>query len=144
LSALEQYPEALVAFEQGANLRSSYGLPDDPVIFNSQGLTLLALGKPTEALAVLTKAIALDPNYATPWSNKGWALSELGNYQESLEAYDQAIELDPNSANTWYNRGVTLYQLELDTEAIACFEKALAINPNYQPALEALDQLKSN
>jgi hypothetical protein len=47
---------------------------------------------------------------------------------------------------------VTLYQLELDTEAIsrreryaiASFEKALAINPNYQPALEALEQLKSN
>lgn len=142
LFALQQYPEALSAFTEARKLRSSYGLPDSRVILNNQGLILLILAQPAEALLVLRQAIALDSNYATAWNNLGWALSDLGLYEESLEAYNQAIKINPNSANTWYNRGITLYQLQLDTEAKASFEQALRIDPNYQPALEAIEQLK--
>lgn len=140
--ARQEYDQALAAFERAIALRSNYGLPDSAVLLNSKGLTLLALQRREEALEMFNQAIALNPDYASAWSNFGWALSELNRHQESLEAYDRALELDPNSANTWYNRGVTLYQLQLDAEAIASFQRALTINPNYQPAIDALNQLK--
>jgi tetratricopeptide (TPR) repeat protein len=54
---------------------------------------LLALGKPAEALTLLTKAIALDPNYATAW---GVTLYQLELDTEAIASFEKALGINPN------------------------------------------------
>lgn len=108
--------------------------PNDPVLYNNQGLALQRLGKLHEALRCFNRATELDDKYLLPWINKGNVLSELRRYNEAMQCYDKAIEIDPNDASAWNNKGNLSAILGRYDEANTYFEKALQSLPEYASA----------
>lgn len=57
------------------------------------------LGKLNESIESFDRAIGINPELASAWSNNGNFLMDLGRYNESIECYDRVIELDPLDTN---------------------------------------------
>lgn len=136
LLALQQYAGALNAFTQGIELRKSYNLSPSPLTLNSRALTLLAMNRPEAALADLQQALALDPGYATAWTNQGKVFVSIQRFSDALNAYDRALELDDADPYTWNDRGVLLYQMGQCQAALESIDQAIRLDSTYTPALE--------
>lgn len=52
-----------------------------------------------EALELLDKALALDPENSDALHNKGVVLFSLGQREEAIELLDKAIEIDPENSD---------------------------------------------
>lgn len=65
---------------------------------NILGDSLLALHRPTEALASYTRLLALRPADARIWFNHGNVLRQLNLLDEAIQSYHRAIALNPDYA----------------------------------------------
>jgi len=105
------------------------------------GRACLDKGKYDDAIADYDKAIALDPNVATAYTNRGVTYGRKGDYDRAIADYTKAIAIDANHANAYYNRGVA-YEKQGDKEqAIAEYRKVLEIGPSDQDAKNNLKRL---
>lgn len=88
-------------------------------------------GHKQEAIQEYTKAIEMDPQYASAYNNRGILHKESGDHQKALEDYNKAIELNPNYAIAYLNRGNLYFDLGDFPKALQDYNKALELNPNY-------------
>ena len=88
-----------------------------------------------EAIALLSSAVAVDPNSADAHTNLGNVLRDLKRPEEALASYDRALEIQPESAETLNNRGNALRDLKRPAEALASYDRALGIKADYAEAL---------
>ena len=65
-------------------------------------------GRLDEALAMLRRAAALDPNDPRVAANRGSILTRMNRTDEAIVCYQQASALDPGNAEAHYNPGATL------------------------------------
>jgi tetratricopeptide (TPR) repeat protein len=87
-----------------------------------------------KALADYTKAIEIDPKYATTYTARGATYGALKQYSKEIADYTKAIELDPTYAPAYYNRGIAYDDIKQYDRAIADYTRALEINPQYTSA----------
>lgn len=99
-----------------------------------KGIALGRLGKHEEALDAFSKAIEIDPQFASAWNDKGVTFGRLGRHEEGLDVFSKAIEINPQYAGAWYNKGVALYELGRHQEALDAYNKAIEIDPQYADA----------
>lgn len=89
-----------------------------------------------DAVDLLQRALALNPDHADGWFNLGYALRQLRAYPEALRAYGEAIQrnlVDPEAA--YVNRAAILSEyLEQTDQAERELHAAIAANPDYLPA----------
>jgi tetratricopeptide (TPR) repeat protein len=83
----------------------------------------------SEAIRRYDKAIEIDPNNASEWTNKGAALAKIGKHNGAIEYYDKALQVDPNNVLEWTNKGAALAKIGKHEEAIEYFDKAFFVNP---------------
>ena len=74
------------------------------IAFQTKNLTL--------ADELIGKAIEINPNVASAYSNRGNALKELKRLDDALANYDKAIALKPDYAEAFNNRGSTLKEMK--------------------------------
>ncbi len=109
-----------------------------------KGLTLGALGRSGEAIAVFdllivrdceADAVELRVRVARALFNKGVALNVLGRTEEEIAVYDQliaregaagAVELRVEVAKALFNKGISLRTLGRSEEAIAVYDQLIA------------------
>ena len=60
------------------------------------GRACLDKGKYDDAIADYTKAIALDPNVATAYTNRGLAYKKKGDKEQAIADFRKALEIDPS------------------------------------------------
>ena len=60
-----------------------------------------------EAITLYTRAIKLDPKYATAYNNRGLVRHKTGDYLGAIEDFTKAIELDPGFSEPHFNRGLS-------------------------------------
>jgi Flp pilus assembly protein TadD len=60
-----------------------------------------------EALAMMNRAIEINPRYARAYNARGYVQLRLTNYSQALADFTEAIRLDPTYANAYHNRAVT-------------------------------------
>ena len=113
----------------------------DASVHNNLGQLLNLLGRNTEAIIELGRAIALRPDLAEPLNNLGVALAAVGRGNEAITAYRAAIALEPNHARAHSNLGNALKTAGKTPEAIACYQTALSLDPNYGEAHSNLGAL---
>lgn len=102
---------------------------------NNLGLALGDQGKFEEAIAILRKAVAIDPLFAPGHSNLGEVLKAQGSYEEAIVAYRKAIELDPKSAGH-VNLGMVLkHSLGREKEALAAFRRGVEARADFLYAI---------
>lgn len=110
------------------------------------GLTLRAsersrLGDRTEALALVERALAADPNYAYAYAVRASTLSAQGNHAEALAALNRAVELDDDNARYYIQRATTHISLNDRAAARADQEQALELDPSYNNRREYIRNL---
>lgn len=87
-------------------------------------------GEYEKALEYFDRALKIDPENASAWSNRGVVLKMLGRNEEAMKSYNRAIEIDPSHGDAWYNKGRLLMSMKRYKEAIHCYKKALEIDPD--------------
>ena len=88
-----------------------------------------------DAVKLIRKALAINPDQASAHGNLGNCYKGLGQHKEALACYDRALTLSPD-ASTWSNRGATLLDMKQYAAAIEDFDHALALEPGFVPALD--------
>jgi tetratricopeptide (TPR) repeat protein len=93
------------------------------------GKAKLALGKPQDAIDVLSRAVTFAPGEADVHNDLGSALSGRARKIEAEASFRRALALNPRSADAFTNLATVLGGLGRFEEAISCFQQSLAINP---------------
>ncbi len=102
------------------------------------GTALYQLGRHTEAITFINKAIQLNPNVYYFYNNLGEVYRAQEKFQEAINCYNRAILLNPNYSEAYLNKGNALKQQNLLNEAITCYQQAIQVNPNYFRAYNCL------
>ena len=105
------------------------GDPTDVIALACSAVALRDLGRPEEALARASAAIALKPT-TDAWCTRGASLGDLGRFAEAVASFDQAIALTPQCVEAHNYRGMALLGLQRSAEALASFERALSLRPD--------------
>src|SRR5674476_304383 len=95
------------------------------------GVIAARTNNPARAIELINKAIEINPNSASAYSNRGNVLTALKQHQAAIENYDQAIALKPDHASAHTNRGNALGALKQYQDAIESYDKAIAIKPDH-------------
>ena len=74
----------------------------------ARALSLVALGRHEEALALFELAVEHDPGYARAWICKGVALAGLTRLDQAVDCFDRALAIDPRDVDTWLEKGRAL------------------------------------
>jgi tetratricopeptide (TPR) repeat protein len=76
-----------------------------------QGRALTEAGKLQEAIAVLSEAIRLKPDFAKAYNARGYAYLRKKDYVRALDDFSEAVRLDPSYTNASQNRAVAQKRL---------------------------------
>jgi len=98
-------------------------------------------GDYANAIRTCTRAIALDPSLAHPYSALGVAYFHLGKSEEAKRSFEKAIALDPEFDQAYFNLGEWYLQERKWPQAVAVYERTLAVNPLYYRAHQRLGSI---
>jgi tetratricopeptide (TPR) repeat protein len=104
--------------------------PEDIDALHLLGALMVQMGDAQGGLALIDKAIALDPNCAEFHNNRGLILAALEKVEEAIAAYRRAIEINPNFAEAQNNLGNALVKIDRLEEAQIAFRRALGLRPD--------------
>lgn len=143
-----QGQEGLQAFEQQDYRRAAAllsaeveGNAPSPKAHLLLGISLILLGRPSEAVAPLSQYVVLEPRDAVGWENLGAALFSTGQTDQAIEAMRRALDLDPDLTSAARNLGrcyVVKGQPQLAEQA---FLQAVRADPEDSEALYLLGRL---
>ena len=108
--------------------------PNDPLLYNINGICYKTISKLDEAVKSFEKALAIKSDYAEVHYNLGVTLQELGQLDAAVKSYENALAIKPDYANACNNLGNVLKDLGQLDASIKSFEKAIAIKPDFAEA----------
>lgn len=106
---------------------------------NKAGMYLLSiaeaeLGNSQEALNILSRIIAIDPQHAAAHYTKANLLTSLNKHYDALPHHDEAVKLLISTAWAFVNRGISRTALRDFMGAIDDFDKAIELDPTLTAA----------
>jgi len=121
------HTQAIVEAQRAAALS-----PEDAVILQDYGNTLIDARRSDEALPVLQKAIHLTP-FGPPDLHRayGRALRDTGRLEEAVAAVQQAIRIAPESIPNHTNLAIIYIRMGREREARAEAAEVLRIDPRF-------------
>ena len=96
-----------------------------------RGFRASSEGHTQEAVKEYSKAIELDPSFASAYHNRGILYNKLGEQQKALDDYNKAIELDPSYAFAYNGRGNVYRGLGERQKALDDYNKAIELDPSF-------------
>jgi tetratricopeptide (TPR) repeat protein len=108
------------------------------VMYNNLGVALAGLGRPDEAIAVLSEGLAFPSPFVDLLSyNAALANADLGRDGEALALLDRALRVDPEYPEALYHKARALRRLGRLAEAVEALEQVVALVPQEaDPQLE--------
>lgn len=97
--------------------------------FNSRGIAWDDKEQYDRAIADLSEAIRVDPDYARPYVSRGLAWKHKGDVERAIGDFDTAIRLDPQFASGYIDRGNLQNDKGQHDRAIADFNEAIRCDP---------------
>jgi tetratricopeptide (TPR) repeat protein len=94
------------------------------------GSLLAQDGKAAEAIAVLSKAVSLDPDHAEARFRLGLAYRDAGNPQTAIDELSAAVRLRPDHGDAHAALGIELAQMNRLAEALPHLERAVTLAPD--------------
>ncbi|XP_061480447.1 tetratricopeptide repeat protein 13 isoform X2 [Rhineura floridana] len=113
--------------------------PDHPEVFEQRAEILSPLGRISEALADLTKAIQLKPS-ARLYRHRGTLYFISEDYATAHEDFQNSLELNKNQPIAMLYKGLTFFHRGLLKEAIEAFKEALKQKADFIDAYKSLGQ----
>lgn len=119
--------------------------PDNALGYQNLGAAYLGLGRYDDAINVLTKGLAIAPNW-NAWTNLGSAYMYVGRNEEAVGAMKKAAELNPHDHVMWRNLADSYHQLpshlvdakEAYRTALQIATAQLKVNPNDTDVLSGI------
>lgn len=106
---------ALDAFD--ALMAADSRFQDDAHCIHDRALCLFHIGRKSEALSALDRAVELDPGYSYRYASRAWMRNANGDIHGAIADYKQAIALDPDDAICHNNLGLLEEQLGYRSQA---------------------------
>jgi tetratricopeptide (TPR) repeat protein len=106
----------------------------DPMLFNTRGLALEALGRHDDAIDSYRRCLALLPDFAEAYVSLSAPLLATNRLDEALVALRRAIQLRPDYAEAQNILGYALLHERRPAEALASVDRALTLRPDYVEA----------
>lgn len=128
----------------GAAQRYQQALQLDPKHFDALHLLGVCQAQQNDnaaAEATLQRAVRINDQVASLWSNLGNVLSGLKRIDQALQSYQRAVQLDPQHLQAWFNMGCGLKDHKQHDAALHAFDQALRLQPDYVEARSARAQL---
>ncbi len=130
---VERWTITMVILVSLALLGSGIGSAQDAGSLFDTGSRYLKEGKFDEAIAALSEAIDLDPDYAEAYNNRGLALYEKKQYAQALKDFKQAITINPNDEKAHNNIALVYYQQGDYSNAENYYDIALSLSGEEKP-----------
>jgi serine/threonine protein kinase len=111
------------------------------MLHRTRGHTLLACGRPAEAVAAFTEALQAGVSDPCVYNNRGLAYSSLNQLDLAIRDFTEAVRLRPADAAMHYNRGAAFARRGDDFRALLDFDTAIRLKPDYIGAFEARAQV---
>lgn len=113
--------------------------------YTFRGWSLSMLGRLKEAIADCKAAIRLDPDYGNPYNDIGVYLIDLGRPDEATPWLKKAMGAKRYCCYQYphFNLGRVLLMNGRVLAAMQSFERALSYEPDYDPALKALEFIRT-
>jgi tetratricopeptide (TPR) repeat protein len=103
--------------------------PTRAMAYDSLGNVRMVQGRYNEAIAELSEAVRLNPNYADAHNDLGVALQQLGDRSQAMVQFRAAIRLQPDHPQAHYNLSVLLDYLAKSDEALVELQTARRLMP---------------
>jgi tetratricopeptide (TPR) repeat protein len=91
--------------------------------------------RPQETLAVVRRALAVDPDYPDLYNVLGVCYLGLERYDEAIAAHQRYVQLAPEEPNAHDSLGMSYQQSGSYGQALAEYNAALAEDPEFEPAI---------
>ena len=117
-------------------LGASIGIAAEKQSFDdlqSQAKAAYAKGKPDEAITLVSRAIAVEPQNSHGYFLRARFHEENREPAKAIADYDQVINLDPRQPDPWQHRGGEHFKLGHIKESLADFDKFIALSPQQAP-----------
>uniref|UniRef100_A0A3P9JK07 Tetratricopeptide repeat domain 13 n=1 Tax=Oryzias latipes TaxID=8090 RepID=A0A3P9JK07_ORYLA len=113
--------------------------PNWPEVYEQRAEILSPLGRISEALSDLTKAIQLQPS-ARLYRHRGTLLFISEDYVAAMEDFQRSLELKKNQPIAMLYKGLTYFHRGMLKEAIETFKEALKLKSDFIDAYKSLGQ----
>lgn len=107
--------------------------PADAELLANVGQILVAMNRPSEAVAFLERAVEAEPFSVVARFDLAVAYGRSGRPREAAEQYETLLRSGSTDVRVQHNLGLALRQLGRNTEAAAVFERATALAPDRAP-----------
>ena len=104
--------------------------PDDLRALLALAVMLNADLRPSEAEAVVRRALASAPRSFVHLNQLGIALTEQGRFDEALQSFRDAASIDPANNVAWTNMACTLSNVGRFDEALECYRRSIVLKPD--------------
>ena len=121
--------EALGLYEKAVRRR-----PDDERGYCGAVVSLVAAGRPAEAVPYLETLIRLLPGAAYPHGMLGSVMEMAGRNSEAVACFERMIEVDPDEMFGRLRKAVVLIEMGQSGLADECMEELAAAEPRSAPA----------
>ncbi|MEJ2541903.1 MAG: tetratricopeptide repeat protein [Gemmatimonadota bacterium] len=108
--------------------------PENPRILSAQGLSLYQARRFPEAIRLLERAVALDPDASLTRVNLGIAQAAAGDVAGAQQTYVDLLEMNPAEPLGWFNLGNLLQRTDRVAEATEAYARTLSLDPSLAPA----------
>jgi Flp pilus assembly protein TadD len=126
LEKLGRWNEAELDLEAALKLR-----PDEPELLNYLGYSWIDRGvRLKEAMAMVEKAVGVNPRSGAMVDSLGWAYFRLGDYKQSVEKLEQAVELDAGDPEVNDHLGDAYWKVGRREEALYQWRRVLTLKPD--------------
>ena len=96
------------------------------------GTTLQHQGFLEQALEHFDQAIALDPDYIEPYTNKSGVLHALNRQRDAVLTLELALTRRPDDVKLLGNKGYLLTEFKENAAAAKCFDRVLELDKTYE------------
>ena len=118
--------------------------PEDvPSILIYMGVALKEMCRYSEAISILKKAEALDPDRTDCHNLMGFCYFSLRKHEQAIAAFQKVIDLDPGSAIDYANIASNYRDMGETDMAIQYYRQALSLDPGIDFARTNLERLAS-
>ena len=139
LERLGRWPEAEADLITALKAR-----PEEPELLNYLGYSWIDRGERlTEAMGMVEKAVASNPQSGAMIDSLGWAYFRLGDFKMAVEKLEQAVELDAGDPEINNHLGDAYWRVGRRDEAFFQWRRVLTLNPEAKVKAEAERKIAS-
>ena len=126
LEKLGRWEEAEADLQAALKLR-----PDEPDLLNYLGYSWIDRGvRLKEAMAMVEKAVAANPQSGAMVDSLGWAHYRLGDYKAAVDKLEQAVELEAGDPEVNDHLGDAYWRVGRRDEALFQWRRVLTLKPD--------------